>query len=428
MNIKIREMMAPWVIATVISLSGILSLLIPSDFYGRYLKEKNYMFLNSEVAIYVILCTVIFSLAAWIANRISHSIARLEISSSYKNYPTNVFTLSAMTVMTSSLIIYQIYVINTQISILDLMAGAFSGGGGIARQRISEAISSGKVGWISVFAAICLTWIYYSYLKFPSSIKRLLLSFLGSLFLVSCLVSISRDTIVTSAIMLLVIYGRVHIYEKRVNAFRLLSYLIASIALFITFFIGFDYIRSGSFNSSSAIAQLLGYFPASYNRLAAIMSGHLLYPNSGWGYYTGQLIWDLPIINKYAADIFEIPSRIIPYNSYENWVNQFTAVGQSLLNPKYIWATVFGFAYADYKYYALIFFVIYGSISGSVYSGFSRGRTSCIIFYPLIIASIFKWWSIITISQRSTLIAVMIFFMVSFLSMVSYLINRRKYE
>lgn len=426
MNIKIQDLMAPWSIAAAISLSGMLSLIIPADFYGIYLKEKNYMFLNSDVAIYIILCTVVFSLAAWGGSRISRSAYHLRNSYFYKSYPANLFTLSVMTLITSLLIVYQIYTINTQISVLDLMADAFSGSGGMARQRISEAISSGKVGWISIFAAIYLSWIYYSYLKYPSSIKKLLLVIVSFLFLISCLISISRDTIVTSMIMLLVVYGRVRIYEKRVNIFKLLAYLTIFVFLFIVFFVGFDYIRSGNLNSGSAVAQILGYFPASYNRLAAIMSGSLIYPNSGWGYYTGQLIWDLPIINRLAAGILDIPSRIMPSDSYENWISQFRVVGQSLLNPKYIWATVFGFAYADYKYYALVFFVVYGGISGLVYGGFNQSRTSCIIFYPLVIASIFKWWSIITISQRSTLIAVMIFFMISFFAAISYFLTRRR--
>ena len=200
--------------------------------------------------------------------------------------------------------------------------------------------------------------------------------------------------------------------------FQIGRLLIAIVLLAIVFF-GVDYIRSGGkYSIDVAMTQLVGYFPASYNRMAAIVGGNMQYPDANWGYYTFQMLWDTPVVKPITQTIFAVKDSLIPATSYNNWVGQFGAVWAAGLNPKYIWATAFGFAFSDFGYLAFFFFIFYGIISGYAYAEFGKNRIVFMILYPLIAVSVLKWWSILYISQRTTIICILLGILLSALSFI----------
>ncbi|MFC3602510.1 O-antigen polymerase [Deinococcus soli (ex Cha et al. 2016)] len=422
MKVKIIQILSPWIIGSIISLSGLISLIIPSKFYSHYLKEKNYMYLDGDVALYVIICTICFCLASALTSQVSDKIVSERAMNLKKIGFFSDINQLFIFLVSFLLIIYQILVINSQIPLYSLVASLSSGSGGLARQRITEAISSGKVGWISIFGALSLNWLLYAYTKSPSRFKKTLLFLMLLVFILSCIISISRDTIISSLIMLGVVYGGIMLKSKKINIVSLIKNGSIGLFAFLILFTGFDYVRNGGkSNLNSSITQVLGYFPASYNRLAAIIEGDLIYPNSNWGYYTTQFLWDTPVVNVISQNILDIPQNNLPVNSYQNWTRQFIAVDNAKLNSKYIWSTVFGFAYSDYRQASIVFFIIYGILAGLAYSGFKNESILSIIFYPLVVASIFKWWSIITISQRSTVVVLLVLLVIQFSSFLSYI-------
>lgn len=166
--------------------------------------------------------------------------------------------------------------------------------------------------------------------------------------------------------------------------------------------------RSSNYVSprEEVIKQFMGYFPASYNRLNAVLSSNLEYPNGGWGYYSSQGIWDLPLISG-ALGIYDAGRSLgipLPRSSTDNWRNQFTAVKQSGLDESYIWATIYGFLYSDFGYFSIFYFLLYGYVAGFVFSGFIRGDSLRLLLYPFLFTTIIKWPSIVSFSQRTIFI------------------------
>jgi hypothetical protein len=148
----------------------------------------------------------------------------------------------------------------------------------------------------------------------------------------------------------------------------------------------------------------MGYGPASFNRLGALLEGDLKIPNSNMGYYTNTWYWDSPIINSTAIVLKNLEFDI-PQPAYTNWLATFDAVGAYKLNKNYIWVTTYGEVYADYGYYGIIWFAIYGLISQIAWINL-RNNSVSIVIYIVILNSLIQLYSTASIGNKTMLFAV----------------------
>lgn len=293
-------------------------------------------------------------------------------------------------------------------NLVDIYFGDSGTNGNSVKLQLSEAISGGKLGWITDLSTALLVWLFWKTMELDSRTVRRLLLVSIFIYFINSIISVSRDSIVSLSIMLFSIY--VHFqYKKGVLSLKkIISLATLFIGIFILVFSAIGLARSSNFISGTQeiIKQLFGYFPASYNRLAYILNGDLVYPNSGWGYYSTQFIWDIPLISG-SLGIYDFGRQLgipLPISAYENWQNQFLAVQMNGLDPSFIWATAYGFAFSDFGYFSAIYFILYGFISGIVYKSFISYGNFGIILYPYIISSIIKWSSVQAFPQRGILI------------------------
>ncbi|ULH15298.1 oligosaccharide repeat unit polymerase [Deinococcus sp. KNUC1210] len=375
--------LSPWFIG---SLMGIVSLgfyLIPNKIYSYYIREPADLYLNYKAMIYISLSTIAFTVFGKIGFRIRNPKV-------ISNNKVSAFTIGNITtVIIVLLVINLLYVIYTigPSNILAIYANGDSQNGNYFKLQLSQAISNGKLGWISDLSIALIVWSFWTILGQRNRMLYLKIIISILLYSVNSIISVSRDNIISLVVMLICVYLGYVIRNGKLN-FRKI-FLIAS--TFIVFF-GATFSLIGLARSSNITSvsyeitkQFMGYFPASYNRFAYVLDNRLEYPNSGWGYYSTQFIWDVPFISG-GLDIYGFGRDLgipLPKSSQENWRNQFVAVQQSGLNPSYIWTTIFGFTFSDFGYFGIMYFIIYGFISGIVFREFKRGDLlvlSCIHF------------------------------------------------
>lgn len=140
-------------------------------------------------------------------------------------------------------------------------------------------------------------------------------------------------------------------------------------------------IARGVFAINDLVESTMGYTIASFNRLALILSGNLSYPYGGNGIYAFRFLSNVPILGWFVdfPGIFSIP------DAYLAWLSEFEAVAMSGLSSYYIWATAFGYVYADLGNWVFLYFFMFGVLAAWGWREFWRGRTMGVVLYPYIV-------------------------------------------
>lgn len=405
--------LAPWSMGAILGLVSVCFYFIPNNIYSAYVNESANLFLNLKAIYFVTLCSLAFCISSYGAFYISKK------TNSYGVISTSSLSLNYILLIVNTILaINLLYVVTTVglSSILQVYSSSSSLNGNFVKLRLSEAIANGRLGWINDLSIAFLVWSFWSILKKTKTFSAILFISGLLLFCLNSIVSISRDSFISIFAMLVCVYV-LHLNERgKLNLPRLFGIGLAFIISFIAIFSIIGLARSSNFKSSvfEITRQFMGYFPASYNRLAFVLDGRLEYPNSGWGYYSTQAIWDIPLLSG-GLGIYDFGRFIgipLPVSAETNWYDQFAAINVSGLDPSYIWGTIFGFTYSDFGFMAVLYFIIYGAISGVMFKKFMSKENLGILIYPFIFSTIVKWPSIVSFSQRGVIIFLAAWFLI----------------
>ncbi|KAF6512380.1 hypothetical protein GS8_679 [Geobacillus stearothermophilus] len=308
-----------------------------------------------------------------------------------------------------------------------------SGSGSYLRMQVNEVIANGRFGWVLPFSMAILLWSYWNIFNKDYDFKKngLVILFILTclIYLVSSMLTLTRGPIFNFVITIGSILFLIKSKQNELNISFVLKTIPTRIVILFGVFYIIQAIRTGMENTnenhSSIIDTLMGYFPASYNRLAAILSGVLVMPNSNTAYYTSQFLWDFPFLSRILG-LYQIGRDIglnLPTSAFSNWLEQFWAVEFAGLNSMYIWPTTFGFVYSDFGWYSVLWFAFYGVLCGFTYVQFLKRNIFGIIIYPYVVLSIVEWWGTVVIASRDILIYL---FAVIFVFIVKIIFSRKK--
>lgn len=412
-------LLSPSLIAVVLFIFGILCTLIPVDFYQRTVGEKNYMYGNWRMYIYIALCTAAFLISTFLAMRIAKR-NRVKTSSWFvRSSKISRFGMNRLIITISllNLILCSVRLIFMELTIgIGAILSTFSSGGGSQlRDTIIAAIADGKVGWISdvtLGLTVAIWWIASQAVRQKRRLLTVALLNLA-LFAFTSLLSLSRDILLTAILIVVIVsVSKLNVigFSNRIRSFLL---VLAGVCIFGGIFIFVGGARSSG-GQDTFTRQFVGYFPASYNRLAAEIDGKLIYPNSSWGFYSSQWFWDLPVITN-VFNLYDVGKTLgldTPQDSLDNWDQQFTSTQAASLNRSYIWLTAYGFAFADYGWFGFVYFLIYGFLAGFLYIKFKQNTLFGGILFPYLLTTIVKWWSILYLSSRTSVIMLGVAFLV----------------
>lgn len=152
-------------------------------------------------------------------------------------------------------------------------------------------------------------------------------------------------------------------------------------------FVLFAFLR-GSSGPTLLIQNVVGYTGASYNRLAAVLDGSLIYPYGGTGIFAFNFLDSLPLLHN----LINIGRLLGMPEVKVEWLSEFPAVARTGLDGLFIWSSAFGYVYSDLGWWlTVLYFFFVGVFSSSLWMSLNRGRSAGIILYPFVAFSILAW-------------------------------------
>jgi len=210
------------------------------------------------------------------------------------------------------------------------------------------------------------------------------LTFLSAL--VDCIVRVDRTSLLSLVIGTFVLVLMLRAKESGLRNRSLWWSMIRAVVLVVGLFVVISFLR-GTDDSREFVAQLLGYSIASYNRLAAVLSGTLHYPYGGRGLYLAPFV-------SYSATLQSIipVGGVFGWPSFlEVWSSEFLAVSSAGLSRDAIWAGAFGYLFSDLGWAAPVFLIGYGALVGGIWRSLRNGNMLGTLLYPWCAFCILFW-------------------------------------
>lgn len=347
----------------------LICIFIPPKIYSFYIDEPDLMFMNVELILYVFGCTLFFIFGAFISGLLPTVKVNMPRFKKIKLTPKLYY--SAPVIIT--LFIVFIFVFILVKDNIYLIPFIFIGQGNVIKKflHVPVLMSSFYYVFIGVFF-----WFYYNYLNVKikyQSLKYIVYISIFVVFLISILM-VARYLLIPFLLSLIIIY----LYDSQ----NIKISFIIKIGLFIIFIFSiFTLARGGDI-----IPNILGYGPASYNRLAAVLSGkinfhyHLYYL---FTYFDGH------------------PKNLDVLNDEHN------AIARAGLNIYLNWISVYGYIFIALKWFAFAYFFILGIFMEIIYKAYIKGKTYSKVIYPWLFSLILLWFSSNLLSWMTTVIFIL---------------------
>lgn len=359
----------------------------PSDIYESVIDERYFAHLNGEIFVYITL-SLGFMWLGW--ESITLSIKQYE-STSFSPSSQFIWLLRCIGVVTPFIYTYRL-ILNPEIQ------AALSNN--IAMNDIRDIISNLSINYLIQLSIVTNIICFYFYDPKENNFKIDAIIFL--IILLFLLITMQRSLLMPYMLSVSVAYYH---GNKKMFLFKALSVGIIVLITSLTIFISIAALREQE--NVSLIQSIVGYTVASYNRLALILTGDLVLPDSRTGYYTLQWLFYPPVIR----DILDITNTIsntlgisLPNTRLDNYFAQFDAIDRTPLVSSFIWTTFFGAVYSDYAWYSLIFYFLFGLFCKAIYISMKKKQLVGIFLYSYIYATSLLWFGDGFIFQSATLL------------------------
>ena len=212
-----------------------------------------------------------------------------------------------------------------------------------------------------------------------------------AVYTLCCVITLSRSLLMPFLLAILVVLSGTRWNPRGIKFKKLIIAVGGTLTTVFALFLIIAYFRSGS--KYSPIMMLAGYLPASYNRLAAALSGRLVPSISDAPYYSFRFLWYPPLLHR----VVSIPHMgqsfgwHIPERSLTSLFAEFRQVSSADLNPMFIWPTAFGYVFYDFGWWAPIYFVVIGYLAHRLLQQFTMRTAYGLILYAYFLASILLW-------------------------------------
>ena len=406
--INFKVVLSPY-FALLISLMLALLAVLPSDyFYRRNFAEKSLVTFSLPVLTWVAACSICYAFGLYFTglffgkkhNKSKTGVLQVEIS----DYRFRVILICLFAILLNLYGLIQLYKFFGFRGLLSAMVGI---GDVDLRLAVYGALKAVNTGWAIAFTVPVASVVFITLIKTKDNILKSLFIILLVIHTALILTTQSKGPIFALVISLVICmqmlrFPRLYISRKDILKSVLISTLLVIVFLTIQYRRNPDILSlDGSYKEISA------YTIVSYNRLAYLISDKLQIPNMYMGFWTNRWFWGLPG-EQYSNYLLSRAQFDIPYNAFAAWLDTFRAVNSAGLNDKYIWITIYGEVFADYRWFGFIWFFIYGVGSRIAYEDMKRGHLRSYAVYPFVLQCNFGWYSGATIGTRSILFCVLI--------------------
>ena len=422
---RLITILSPKFSASIMTIMGLCFLAIPPKIYASNLPEKIYYWMNFKASFLIIASYMFFMAGSFLMSRVK-ILTRIAPPKNL-NYPLYgiLFWLSIalfLELLTTS----QLFL---SIGFADIL-GQDSHALRIAVGRFN---SDTKSAWVDMFAItislLCLWRILFINEHKTKLAKLIIIAVISTVVLLifaKATIAQIRGPIITTILELFAVVSLSQIIKKKIS-FKVMSYRLLSLsAIFILIFGILQVKRVGGNLFDSLISGLFGYFPASYNRMAAIINGDLTLPNSQSTFLTFNWLWEFPLISNILnfTDLGREIGLNLPKSGliYQN--DSFLAVGGANLINGLIWPTIYGGLFGDLGWVSLVWFFFYGIFAEAFWKEFKKLSNLGIMIYPRVFASGLAWYATPDIARREVTVVILSALLFNFSEYIIY--NRFK--
>lgn len=361
----------------LIMLSGVVLLaftLVPPGFYRALINERNFMFANAELCLFVIGCLTIIYVGTVVGAGVRFS----------KGRPLpRLVTVSPFAYLLMPVSVALTMVVATIAILLKnepwLLATALVGDGQEVKNLMATATQGAMTGSLPLAMGICW-WGYAQFLSMRLDMTRfnrvfsgvLIAALTGFLFLAFGL-TLARYLLMPLLFGMFLLRTRAKLAEgEKVRKLILPALGFAVLVLILFGLIAAMRNRSAH---SGVLGSFVGYGPTSMNHLAAMIDGRMdsrllqdYFDTMNFGFY-----YKFPFLERFydLNGLYE-QAHDAPFNV--TW--------RAGLNGSYIWITSLGEIGFGLGFFSIIYFFLYGVIVGKAWSAFKEGGTFGSIMYP----------------------------------------------
>ena len=410
-------LLSPTALSLGMLIFSVCMTLVPPKLYQFFIGEKDQMYLNWPMYGYMALMTAFFLAGVALHSKYFSRIRVLK--------PRPIRASSFNLIVATSLIVWPLILLNLlNLSVLVSALGVSGFINSIAhpsnagRELVSQLLAGNGLSWLSGASAGMLSFLVWLVMgrmvvDQQAATRRvygwvLLLAFFA-VCLISAATTQARGPVLVIALQVIFGIAAAYITKYRLSLRRIVV-SIASVALLGAVF--FTAVQQSRLNNAvgpsvsagdAAIGAFIGYFPASYNRLASVMDGKLTLPGAGSGYLSLLGVYTFPGLSNMVGvgEIGRSMGLPVPSDEYTAWRQAFQSVRSSGLNDSFIWPTVWGAVLLDLKGFAFLWWIAYGMICAWGFQAFRQSAVVGLIMYPWMAVSILQWYGDAVIGNRT---------------------------
>lgn len=394
-RIAVRNLLSPYGLAFVSFAIFLIAWLAPPSMFMNYATEPDILYLNFQVLLFYASCVALFLAGVRLFDFFKPSPGPALVQHDLYSSAPLTFLLLPLIVSTA-LCAASVIVLNGKVS--NLTSLVFSQQGALIKLvGASGQAEEGSWGYALTLHTGVLWWAWSRVQQFSlrassSWIFRscFIVAFAVGLF--TALIKVDRTNLIPilTGIFLISLYRR--LTSREASLTRLLALSVTLAAAVLGTFLAFSYIRGAS-DLRLLSMGIFGYTAASYNRLAAEVTGLLHYSFGGRGIYLSNFVSFNNTVN-----------RIIPFNEWMGsptqrgvYFSEFSSIAAGGLNPAFNWSGAFGYIYADLGWWTPLYLFATGILNGYLWREFRQTTLKGIVLYPWTAFSILFWfgWNIL---------------------------------
>lgn len=358
-----------------------IAFFMPSDIWEQYLNERNYVYLNFTIFFYMLAALQCIYLGIFFGNKVFNSNAKCYAAKSFPAY--NMLLLPVIVFSLGIALVYFAYLYFVHDGYVFLV---FQGQGAKAKELIAADVVD-----FSTIVHLLIPSVWWGWYRYAESCRLglnkqrfifYILILLTLLVFFILIVMVARYALMPLFFGLFLIFMKFKVYEKnspKKHFFKSLQYGVLFL-LFVLILFSLLALSRGVSGFDDLLAILIGYGPASFNRLALVLEGGLSFPYAETGVY---------IIPDPFFSLLRSLIGLAPIDSMAVWRSEFSAVSEAGLNQNMIWATQLGYAWNSIYWGAFLYYFFYGFLLSFAYNKFLEGTRFGVIFYPLAFFSVF---------------------------------------
>jgi hypothetical protein len=371
----LRNFASPYGLAGISFFVFFIAWLMPPSIYSPVMSERDILFLNPPTFFFYTLCVLGFIFGVWITypREVPLYVPRLS-----PRIPATLFLvlpLLAGLLMTTGAILQMFKQVPNLLVLIAAQQGQSIKGGILLDAQDHLAVTAPILVGLSWWAL----WRFWqlSLTGWRAWCVRLMLLTTILAIVGSSVLLVFRFPIMETIAGIFLLYLLHREAEGRLSWTVIAGMCGIFVTGLIVLFGAFAFIR-GTSSLDMQFQLLIGYTIASYNRLAALITGTLHYSYSG----RGIRLSDFVAFNKTFHHLLPV-DRIFNWPSERDfWTLEFGNVERAGLNGGLIWPGAFGYIFSDLGWFSPLWLILYGMAYGVAWKAMRSSSAAGVFIYP----------------------------------------------